>query len=92
MRVGMLTEMHPELNHRDICQLLIRAELAGGLDIAMAACGARPANPAPQRQASTDGAHGVPLHSAEDLEKARLAGRLAAEVLDMIAAACACRG
>jgi hypothetical protein len=30
MRVGMLTEMHPELDHREICQLLIRAELAGG--------------------------------------------------------------
>ncbi len=37
MRVGMLTEMHPELDHREICQLLIRAELAGGLDITMAA-------------------------------------------------------
>ena len=37
MRVGMLTEMHPELDHREICQLLIRAELAGGLDIAVAA-------------------------------------------------------
>jgi len=36
MRVGMLTELHPELNHREICQLLIRAELAGGLDLAMA--------------------------------------------------------
>jgi ParD-like antitoxin of type II bacterial toxin-antitoxin system len=36
MRVGMLTEMHPELDHREICQLLIRAELAGGLDIALA--------------------------------------------------------
>jgi hypothetical protein len=24
------------LNHRDICQLLIRAELAGGLDITVA--------------------------------------------------------
>ena len=34
MRVGMLTEMHPDLDHREICQLLIRAELAGGLDIA----------------------------------------------------------
>jgi hypothetical protein len=33
MRVGMLTEMHPELNHREICQMLVRAELAGGLDI-----------------------------------------------------------
>ncbi len=39
MRVGMLTEMHPELNHREISQLLIRAELAGGLDIAMAVTG-----------------------------------------------------
>jgi len=37
MRVGMLTELYPELNHREICQLLIRAELAGGLDIAVAA-------------------------------------------------------
>lgn len=36
MRVGMLTEMHPELDHREISQLLIRAELAGGLDLAMA--------------------------------------------------------
>ncbi len=39
MRVGMLTEMHPELNHREISQLLIRAELAGGLDIAGAVDG-----------------------------------------------------
>jgi ParD-like antitoxin of type II bacterial toxin-antitoxin system len=39
MRVGMLTEMHPELDHREICQLLIRAELAGGLDINMAVAG-----------------------------------------------------
>ncbi|MDE2402667.1 MAG: ParD-like family protein [Burkholderiales bacterium] len=36
MRVGMLTEMHPELNHQDICQLLIRAELSGGLDLSVA--------------------------------------------------------
>ena len=39
MRVGMLTEMHPELDHREICQLLIRAELAGGLDIVGAVTG-----------------------------------------------------
>lgn len=39
MRVGMLTEMHPELDYRGICQLLIRAELAGGFDIGMAAAG-----------------------------------------------------
>jgi ParD-like antitoxin of type II bacterial toxin-antitoxin system len=37
MRVGMLAELHPELDHRDICQLLVQAELAGGLDIAVAA-------------------------------------------------------
>lgn len=36
MRVGMLTEMHPELDHREICLLLIQAELEGGLDIGMA--------------------------------------------------------
>ncbi|MDO9434270.1 ParD-like family protein [Hydrogenophaga sp.] len=36
MRIGMLTELHPELDHREICQLLVRAELEGGLDIAMA--------------------------------------------------------
>ncbi len=34
MRVGMLIEIHPELDYREICQLLIRAELAGGLGIA----------------------------------------------------------
>lgn len=39
MRVGMLTEMHPELDYREICQLLIRAELAGGLDIGVAVTG-----------------------------------------------------
>ncbi|CAN5480032.1 ParD-like family protein [soil metagenome] len=37
MRVGMLTEMHPDLDYREICQLLIQAELAGGLDITVAA-------------------------------------------------------
>lgn len=39
MRVGMLTEMHPELDYREICHLLIQAELSGGLDIATAATG-----------------------------------------------------
>jgi hypothetical protein len=33
MRIGMLTELHPNLDHSDICRLLIRAELAGGLDV-----------------------------------------------------------
>lgn len=37
MRVGMLSEMYPGLDHRDICQTLVRAELAGGFDIAAAA-------------------------------------------------------
>ncbi|MFA4913961.1 MAG: hypothetical protein EOO27_09395 [Comamonadaceae bacterium] len=39
MRVGMLAELHPHLNHQEISQLLIQAELAGGLDVAMAASG-----------------------------------------------------
>jgi hypothetical protein len=39
MRVGMLTEMHPALDYREICQLLIQAELSGGLDIGMTATG-----------------------------------------------------
>ncbi|MFY3386586.1 ParD-like family protein [Paracidovorax sp. MALMAid1276] len=39
MRVGMLAEMYPDLDHREICQMLVRAELAGGLDVALAAQG-----------------------------------------------------
>jgi hypothetical protein len=39
MRVGMLTEMHPDLDYREICQLLVQAELAGGLNIGMAVTG-----------------------------------------------------
>jgi hypothetical protein len=35
----MLVEMHPELNHREISQLLVQAELAGGLDITGAVSG-----------------------------------------------------
>ncbi|MCR6477788.1 ParD-like family protein [Variovorax sp. ZS18.2.2] len=48
MRVGMLTEMHPELDYREVCQLLIQAELAGGLDIASAvtAQSGKPRSPA----------------------------------------------
>ena len=33
MRIGMLAELHPNLDHSDICRLLIRAEAAGGLDL-----------------------------------------------------------
>ncbi len=39
MRVGMLAEMYPDLDHREISQMLVRAELAGGLDMALAASG-----------------------------------------------------
>lgn len=34
MRIGMLAELYPDLDHSDICRLLIRAEQAGGLDLA----------------------------------------------------------
>jgi len=33
MRIGMLAELHPNLDHSEISRLLIRAELAGGLDV-----------------------------------------------------------
>ncbi|OZY46336.1 ParD-like family protein [Pseudomonas lundensis] len=33
MRIGMLSELHPDLDHNHICRLLIRAELACGLDL-----------------------------------------------------------
>jgi hypothetical protein len=33
LRVGMLAELYPELNHRDICKLLITLEQAGGFDL-----------------------------------------------------------
>lgn len=34
MRIGMLTQLHPGLSYSDIYRLLIRAELAGGMDLA----------------------------------------------------------
>ena len=33
MRIGMLAELHPNLDHHAICRLLIRAEQNGGLDL-----------------------------------------------------------
>lgn len=36
MRVGMLTELHPELDHHAIGRLLVQAELDGGLDLSKA--------------------------------------------------------
>ena len=52
MRVGMLTEMHPELDYREVCQLLIQAELSGGLDITAAATA-----PAGKPRSSSNGKH-----------------------------------
>jgi hypothetical protein len=64
MRVGMLAEMHPDLDHRQICQLLIQAELAGGLDITVLAAqplpvvAAKPAKAAHGKaKAATAGQH-----------------------------------
>jgi hypothetical protein len=34
MRIGMLAELFPDLDHRALSRLLVRAELAGGLDLA----------------------------------------------------------
>lgn len=34
MRIGMLAELFPDLDHRALSRLLIRAEQAGGLDLA----------------------------------------------------------
>ena len=43
MRVGMLAELHPELDHSQICQMLIRAEQAGGFDLVKVAQALSPA-------------------------------------------------
>jgi hypothetical protein len=55
MRIGMLAELHPALDHREICQVLIRAEQAGGFDLATVsaslsapAIAASPASPVPR--------------------------------------------
>jgi hypothetical protein len=56
MRVGMLAELHPDLDHREICRLLIQAELAGGLDITQLAKALAPAK-GKARPAATVGKH-----------------------------------
>jgi hypothetical protein len=33
MRVGMLSELHPELNYGDICQLMLRAARTGAEEL-----------------------------------------------------------
>ena len=59
MRVGMLTEMHPDLDYREICQLLIQAELNGGLDLTAAAtvATAQPRKTAAAAKATPGGRH-----------------------------------
>lgn len=44
MRIGMLAELHPDWDHRRICQMLIRTEQAGtgNLDVLDAVDGAEP--------------------------------------------------
>ena len=42
LRVGMLAELYPNLDHSEICLLLIRAEQAGGLDLATVAASLAP--------------------------------------------------
>ena len=57
MRVGMLTEMHRDLDYREICQLLIQAELNGGLDLTNAATLGTTASPKAAVAAATKGRH-----------------------------------
>lgn len=33
MRIGLLAELYPDMNHHEICKLLIRVEQSGGLDV-----------------------------------------------------------
>ncbi len=48
MRIGMLAELHPTLAHDQLCQMLIRAELDGGLDLARLAAAPAPATTRPR--------------------------------------------
>ncbi len=52
MRIGMLAELHPTLAHDQLCQMLIRAELDGGLDLARLAAAPAPARPRAARRAA----------------------------------------
>ena len=54
MRIGMLAELYPDLDHREICQLLVRLELAGGMDI-QALVAEVPVSVAPSGQKSGKG-------------------------------------
>lgn len=35
MRIGMLAELHPELTHGELCQLIVRTRMEGGDDAAL---------------------------------------------------------
>lgn len=52
MRMGMLAELRPDLQHPELCRLLIQAEAAGGLDLAALATLALPGPAAPRRAAA----------------------------------------
>ena len=56
MRIGMLAELHPEVPHAQLCQMLVRAELQGGLDLAQLVAPAptdtAPASPKHPRRAA----------------------------------------
>ena len=81
MRIGMLSELYPQLRHADICQLLIRIEQAEGFSIAAPVPGPAARRPSGGRVM----ARKVSIKSAADIEMARKAGALAAEVLQVVA-------
>ena len=70
----------PQLRHADICQLLIRIEQAEGFSIAALSRASRK-TPSGGRVM----ARKVSIKSAADIEMARKAGALAAEVLQVVA-------
>ena len=76
MRISMLSELYPQLRHADICQLLIRIEQAEGFSIAALSQGQPQERPSGGRVM----ARKVSIKSAADIEMARKAGALAAEV------------
>ena len=45
MRIGMLAEMYPNLDHSDLCRMLVQAGQAGGLDLESVAARGRVAAP-----------------------------------------------
>jgi hypothetical protein len=75
MRIGMLAELHPALDHREICQLLIRAEQAGGFDLAtVSASLAEPVTPAPAKSSKSSDPSARSAPSARPAVARRKAG------------------